>query len=896
MGIRNLERMFHPRSVAVIGASETPGHIGQAVMHNLIDGGFEGTIYPICDHPTVGNRECYPSLNLLGVGADLAVIAAPIDQAADHVRQCAQMGVGAAIIIAGGGKEIGAKGAEVEAAIRLAVGDSSMRVLGPNCIGLICARCKLNVSLIHNPPRPGRIAFVTQSGAIGTSILDYACKEHIGFSHFINIGSMLDIDFGDAIDYLGNDPAVGSIVMYVERLEHIRKFMSAARAVARIKPIIALKAGRSSAGIRAATSHTGALAGDDAIYDAAFQRAGILRVKTFEELFDCTELLAKQPRPQKTGLVVVSNAGGPAVMAADALSDYGVEPANLTAATVERLATILPPSWSRTNPIDILGQATPQLYQDVIKIVLEASETDGLLVMLAPQALADATAVARLLSATLTNQPIPVITAWLGGDTVETARGIFNQTGIPTFDSPERAVRAFIDLYRYARNVEILQQVPAKLQRRLEFDRSKVQRIIDQRLAPKLVWMDEVDTKDLLTAYGIPVNHTRRAVDADQAKALAEEMGYPVALKIDSPHILHKSDCVGVALNLNTAAKVRKAFLRICGNAKTYFPDAEIRGVTVQPMLTRADHELILGVKRDREFGPVMLFGQGGVSTEIMNDRALALPPLNRLLARRLMEQTRIYRLLRGYRNFAPVDLTFLEELLIRLAQLVTDFAEIREIDINPLMIGRTLCCVADARIALEPAHVKAPMHLAISPYPNQFDREVDWPGIGRIRLRPIRPEDAPLMEALFTTLSSQTIYFRFFSPMKSLPPSMLARFTQIDYDREIALVAGRETPAGEDLMGVARVIDTLNPCEAEFAVLVGDRWHGKGIGAALLKECLRIAKLRGVTTVWGSVLAENTQMLALGRKLHFAIKRVPESSEYELRLDLGNIPEEALK
>jgi acetyltransferase len=895
MGILHLDRMLHARSVAVIGASERPGSVGNAVMRNLAEAGYEGTIYPVNDHhPMVWGRESLPAVSAIGAAVDLAVIATPIETAPEIVRQCAAAGIGGAVIIAGGGKEAGPSGAQLESRIREAAG-RSLRIVGPNCVGLICTHCRLNVTFAHQMPQPGKLAFVSQSGAIGTAILDFACKERIGFSHFISLGSMLDVDFGDVIDYLGNDPAVGSIVMYMEQLSRVRNFMSAARAVARVKPIIALKAGRTPAGARAAASHTGAMASEDAVYDAALQRAGILRVRTFEELFDCAELVAKQPRPQKSGLVIVSNAGGPAVMAADALNDYGIDPVPLGADTLARLNEILPPFWSRANPIDILGHASPQRYLEVIEIVLKAPETDGLLIMLAPQALTEATAVARLLAEHLKGKSIPIVTAWLGGSAVEAGREIFNTAGIPTYHSPERAVRAFMDLFRFSRNIEILQQIPANLPRRISFDRTAAQEIVSRHTEGDLVWLDEVAAKGLLAAYGIPVNLTRQAADADQAVAAAEEMGYPVVLKIDSPQIIHKSDVGGVALNVGTARHVRESFDDLCERVRRQNPAAAIRGVTVQPMLSRADHELILGVKRDRDFGPVILFGQGGITAEIIHDRALALPPLNRLLARRMMEETKIYRILCGYRSLPPADLTLLEEILVRLAQLAADFAQLREIDINPLMISGSHCCAVDARVALAAGDVPAPMHLVISPYPRQLETRLDLAGIGTLCLRPIRPEDAPLMQALFETLSMQTIYYRFFSPLKCLPPGMLARFTQIDYDREIALVAVREAERGEEIIGVARVISTLNPQLSEFAVLVGDRWHGKGIGASLLKRCLSIAKSRGITTVWGSVLAENTHMLALGRKLKFAAKRIPDSSEYELRLDLTMVSEQDL-
>jgi acetyltransferase len=822
MDIVQLDRIFHPRSVAVIGASEQPGKSGTAVMRNLIASGYEGAIHPVNPgFTTLWQRPCLRSVTDIDRPADLAVITTRITTVPRIIRQCVRAGVGAAVIISSGGKEIGPRGVEMEQEIRKAAAGSPLRIIGPNSLGVVCSRCKLNVTTAHRMPPPGRLAFISQSGALATAIFDSAGKERIGFSHFVGLGSMMDVNFGDLIDYLGNDGRVRSIVMYVEHLTDARRFMSAARAVSNIKPIIALKAGRTSAGALAAARHTGAATGEDAVYDAAFKRAGILRVRTFEALFDCAELVAKQPRPQRTGLAICSNAGGPAVMAVDALGVHGVAPVALSAETQARLEHILSPVWSRANPVDIGREASARRYLEAVQVLLKAPEIDGLLLMFAPQAMADPTTTAQLLTPHLENRRIPVVTAWLGGSAVETARAIFNQAGIPTFDSPERAVGAFMDLYHYGRNIEMLRQIPAKLPRRLSFDKATAAMLVRRHMGKNGDWMREGPAKRLLTAYGIPVTAARRTRTGP-------------------------------------------------------------RGI-----------ELYLGMHRDGIFGPVIKFGWGGTLTDIVDDYSLGLPPLNRLLAKRMIEETKVYRLLCGYPNHLPANVVLLEEVLIRLSQLTTDFAQIEQIALNPLIATGQRVWAAHARVRLHPSPVPAPMHLAIAPYPNEYETTLHLPDTGEIFIRPIRPEDAPLMQALFGTLSEQSIYFRFFRPLKALPEYMLARFTQIDYDREIAIVAIKENAGKvEEMMAVGRIIKDPDPRQAEFAILVGDPWHGKGIGAALLHLCLRIAKSQGVQKIWGKVMADNTHMLVLGRKMNFSIARDPDSGEYELRLDLSQLPD----
>ena len=888
MSVHNLDRVFNPQSIAVVGASEKLGRVGSTIFRNLIDSRFKGPLFPINpNHPAIFEHKAYPTLEQIPRAIDLAVIATPIESAPAIVKDAAKAGVGGVVIISAGGKEVGAKGRKLEQSLLTVARCANLRIIGPNCLGIINSGSNLNASFAKHMPLPGKMAFISQSGAICTAILDLSLKEKIGFSYFVSLGSMLDVDFGDMIDYIGGDSRVSSIVMYIENLSRFRNFMSAARSVSRVKPIIVLKSGRTEAGARAASSHTGALTGEDAVYDAAFKRAGIVRVKTFEELFDCAELLDREPVAIKPRLAIVTNAGGLGVIAADALADYGLSPALLKTETVRKLDELLPPSWSRGNPIDILGDATAERFKQVVEICLQAPEIDALLLLSAPQGVSDPGSMAVALTQSLEDKSRPVFTAWVGGTEMEKCRQCFNEAGIATFDTPERAVRAFMDLYRHGQNIKMLQQIPSKLSARLEYNHASAKGAIEKALASGQPLLTESESKKILEAYGIPTSRTRLARSADEAVTIAQDIGFPVVMKIESRDISHKTDAGGVRLDIGSETAVGEAWKSIIANAKSYRPDAAISGITVQAMLPKIEYELIVGAKKDRDFGPVILFGMGGIWTEVIKDRAIAFPPLNRLLARRLMEGTKIYRMLSGYRNKPPANLDRIEEILIRLAQLVTDFPAIEEIDINPLATVANRVVAADARIIVGVTDVPSSLHLVISPYPNQYEFQLQLPEVGTLLIRPIRPEDAQLLEALFETLSPRSIYRRFFSPLKRLPHNMLARFTQIDYDREMALVAVRSSKGGEKMLGVARYVPEWNRQHAEFSIVVGDPWQGFGIGATLLQRVLNIAAERGIQSIWGTVLAENTQMLKLSRKLGFEVKRGCDLGEYEVKLSL---------
>jgi acetyltransferase len=897
MGLYNLDKIFEPESVAVVGASEKEGSIGYVHVQNLIAGGYQGKIFPVNPHYTaIHGLKAYPSISRIDHAVDLAIIAIPISSVPAVIRECAQVGVGGAIVVSAGGKETGPQGREIEDRIRREAETGGLRIIGPNCLGIICPGRKLNASFAAHMPHPGKVAFISQSGAICTAILDLSLKEEIGFSHFVSIGSMLDVDFGDLVDHLGNDPEVKSILLYIESLTNFRKFMSAARAVSRVRPIVVLKAGRSPAGARAAASHTGAMVGEDGVYDAAFKRAGIVRVNTIGELFDCEKLMAKQPRPKGSRLGIITNAGGPGVMAADALAVYGAEPATLKPETISKLNEVLPPFWSHSNPMDVLGDATPERYAAAVEICLAAKELDGVLLILTAQGMTDPTGVAQRLAQTLKGKPYPVFTSWMGGMDVEKGRDILNHTGIPTYDTPEQAVRAFMYMYEYSSNLKMLQEIPPKLSHELSFDRGSARAIVDQGLKQKKGLLTELESKKLLTAYGIPVSRTEVASSIEEAVQLAQQIGYPLVMKVHSPDITHKTEANGVQLDIRDEDKVREAYRNIIEGARAYDAQAKILGVTVQPMIQRPDYEILLGAKRDANFGPAILFGMGGILTEILKDQAIGLPPLNRSLARRLMESTQVYSILQGYRNKPGVNLELLEEMVIRLSQLVENFPEIVELDMNPIIVHEGRPCAVDARVILKPSEVPAPFHLVISPYPEQYEFQTVVKDGLAVFIRPIKPEDAPLLVDLFNTLSPTSIYHRFFSPMKTLPHSMLARFTQIDYDREIALVALEEGKQSERILGVARVIGDPDVKKAEFAVLVGDPWQGRGVGAELLQKCLGIAKERGIETVVGIVLRENTQMLALARKLGFNVFRSDEPGELQLTIDLGSLHFERLE
>lgn len=873
MSAKNLDKIFNPKSIALVGASDTDGKLGYILFRNLIGGGFKGLIYPVNPkHKTIQGKKAYKSLTEIREEVDLAVIATPIDAVPQVIKDCAIKKILGTVVISAGGKETGEQGRKLEQLILQEAKEAGVRIIGPNCLGIIRPSIGLNASFSHRMALRGKIAFVSQSGALCTAILDRSLTENIGFSHFISIGSMADVDFGDLIDYLGASEEVTSIILYIESITNTRKFMSAARALSQIKPIIAVKAGRSQAGAQAAASHTGAMAGEDDVYDAAFKRAGIIRVRTIRQLFNCAESLAKQPRPRGSRLGIVTNAGGLGVIAADALEDWGQKPATLSEGTIEELNQVLPPHWSKRNPVDIIGDATPERYQEAIRLVLRSSDIDGLVVMLTPQAMTSPKDVASSVSRLARRQQIPIFAVWMGGEEVEEGISILNKADIPTYSTPEDSVTTFMHMYSYSYNLKLIQETPRELHTELRIDREKAETIIKKFLCENSTFLPEPESKELLESYGIPINKTLVSTSPETAAEIAESIGFPVVLKIHSPDISHKTEAGGVILDLNSKEEVESGYENIIRNARNYNPGARITGVTVQRMIKDTGYEVILGSKNDSLFGPIMLFGMGGIITEAIRDKALGLPPLNTTLARLLMEETKVYKLLKGFRNRPPVNLELLEEILVRLSHLVTDFPEITEIDINPLFANENSIFALDARVIVRKTTVSSPQHMAMSPYPDRYETHWKLKDGTSVLLRPIKPEDESMMIELFNTFSTNTILFRFFHPLKSMSHEQIVRYTLIDYDREMAIVAVEEIQGRDRIIGVGRLTYYPNLETSEFSIVVGDPWQGKGLGKKLLEVCISIAKEKDGKVLWGDIMADNEKMIRLCKKLGFKI------------------------
>lgn len=886
-----LDYFFKPGAIAIVGASSKEGSIGFTLLDNLKKDGFAGPLYPINPkHDEILGNKAYPSVTAVDAPIDLAIIAVPIQEVPAVMRECGEAQVKGAIIISAGGKEVGEEGARIEEEIRSEAKRGGIRYLGPNCMGILSPVNNLNASFAAHSAEPGSLALLSQSGAICSAILDRAAVEKIGFSHFVSVGSMADLDFADMVDYLGNDRSARSIIIYMENMTRHRKFMSAARSVSRVKPIIVVKSGRSEAAAKAAASHTGSLAGQDDAYNAAFRRAGIIRVDTISQLFSCAQALGKMQRPVGPNLAFITNAGGPGVMAVDALSNWGFEPAQLSPETFQKLNEFLPAFWSRGNPIDILGDAAPDRYVQAVRICLEARELSGFIVILTPQAMTDPTGVARALANEIQNRSKPFMAVWMGARDVEAGIKILNEAGIPTLHTPEEAVDTFMHMYSYTRNLELLQETPPSFPHEIQVNTRQARTFINECIRRGERVLTEMESKAILSAYGIPVNATVAASSSQAAAEAAKNMGFPVVVKIFSPDITHKSDVDGVRLNLKSEQEVAAAFDEITSRAAELKPGARISGVTVQSQVKKSEIELIVGSKRDPQFGPLLLFGMGGILTEVLKDSAVTLPPLNLLLARRLMERTRVYRLLQGYRNIPAANVDLVAEFLVRVSQLVSDFPEIVELDLNPVVISNGRPVAIDARIVVEASDIAAPRHLIISPYPNQYESEWMLEDGTPVLIRPMKPEDEFLVRDLLDNCSQQTIYFRYFSVVKSWPHESLVRFTQYDYDREIGIAAIGLPPGPSTMMGVGRLVMPPGRPEAEFAVIVADPWQGKGLGEKLIERVIEIARENGVQALSGDVLPENQRMLSLVKKLGFKLHRMEEGT-CKVELDLTSWP-----
>ncbi len=892
-----LNAIFKPKSVAVIGATEKEGSVGRAVLENLAS--FTGHVYPINPkRPTVLGRKAYPSLAALPEKVDLAVIVTPATSVPGIIQECTAEGVPGVIIISAGFKETGPAGAEMEQQILAEARRVGMRIVGPNCLGVMSPLDQFNATFAADMARPGNLAFISQSGALCTAILDWSFKEHVGFSGFVSIGSMLDVGWGDLIYYFGDDANTRSIVCYMESVGDARAFLSAAREVALTKPIIVIKVGRTEAAAKAAASHTGSLTGSDEVLDAAFNRVGVLRVESIGELFNLAEVLAKQPRPRGPRLAIITNAGGPGALSTDMLIRSGGQLAELSPETRRELDALLPAHWSHGNPIDVLGDADAERYAKAVEIVSRDPNNDGILVILTPQKMTEATATADRLKPFAKVDGKPLLASWMGGPEVEVGEELLNQAGIPTFKYPDTAARAFALMWRYSDNLRAIYETPTLTENAVvsghDSPQARAAAILDPVRRSGRTILTEFESKQLLAAYGIPTVETHIARSEDEAVALAEKLGFPVVLKLYSETITHKTDVGGVQLNIRTVPGVRHSWQSIEKACRDKAGAEHFLGVTVQPMVPLDGYELILGSSIDPQFGPVLLFGSGGQLVEVYKDRALALPPLNATLARRMMEQTRVHTALKGVRGRPPVDLAALEQLLVRFSQLVIEQRWISEIDINPLLASPNRLLALDARVVLHSASTPEAQlpRPAIRPYPARYITPWKLKDGRHVTIRPIRPEDEPLMVKFHEKLSDRSVYYRYFAPLKleqRVAHERLARICFIDYDREMALVVEHtDAKTGErQILGVGRLSKLRQLNEAEFALTISDECQRQGLGMELLKKLVQIAREESLSAITAAVLPDNHDMLALARHVGFEVVHIPGGTDCQVRMRL---------
>ncbi len=872
MSVRNLDRMFKPASVALIGASARGNSVGAVVLRNLRRAGFKGPIMPVNPHEAeLDGMAVFKDIASLPSPPDLAVIATPPDTVPGLIAELGSRGTRACVVITAGFGELGEHGKFLQQQALAASRPYLMRLVGPNCVGIMVPGIGLDASFSHIAPHQGDLAFISQSGAMITAVLDWAASHAIGFSHVVSIGDMADVDFGDMLDYLATDKNTRAILLYIESIKEARKFMSAGRAAARLKPVVVVKTGRVAEGARAAASHTGALAGSDAVYEAAFRRAGMLRVDDMGELFDAVETLALTRPQQGERLAILTNGGGPGVLATDALIGLGGKLATLSAATMERLDGVLPRTWSHGNPVDIIGDADGRRYADALSILFEDNQNDAILVLNCPTALAASADSARAIVETTkrVGGRRNILTAWLGEQTAGPARQIFTAANVATYLTPESAIRGFMHSVNYQRNQVLMMETPAARPSGFEPDVEAVQSVIRRAVNAGRGWLEADEIATILTAYGIPSAGPVLARTPEDAAAAAAKIGFPVALKIHSPDVPHKSDVGGVALNLGRAERVQDEAAAMLARVKAARPEARIEGFLVQPMINRSSAiELIVGMTYDSVFGPVIMFGQGGTAVEIMKDTALELPPLNAALARALIARTRVARLLQGYRDKKTADFDAISEVLIHVAELAADHAEILEIDINPLLADFAGVISVDARIRVARAAATAATRFSISPYPHDLITAERLADGAAIILRPVRPEDEPLLKDLLLHMTPEDRRFRFFVPMKEMSHQLGARLSQIDYDREMALLA--EPADGTIALGIARYSTDPDRQSAEYAVSVRSDWKSRGLGHLLMTRLIGVAAQRGIARLVGDVLRGNEPMLELCRHLGF--------------------------
>lgn len=879
-GRNPLDAIFAPKSVAVIGATERAGSVGRTILWNLISTPFGGTVYPVNPtRPSILGIRAYPSVKALPEVPDMVVVITPATTIPGIIGECADIGVKGAIVISAGFKEIGPKGAELERQLLEQARRGGMRVIGPNCLGVMNPITGVNATFANAMARPGNVGFISQSGALCTAVLDWSFSENVGFSNFISIGSMLDVGWGDLIYYLGDDPRTTSIVIYMESIGDARAFLSAAREVSLVKPIIVIKPGRTEGAARAAASHTGSLTGSDEVLDAAFRRSGVLRVNSIAELFYMAEVLAKQPRPKGPRLTIVTNAGGPGVLATDALITEGGELAEISPEAMEQYNKLLPPTWSHNNPIDIIGDAEPERYAKSLEIAANDPHSDGMLVILTPQAMTDPTQTAEALKVYAHIEGKPVLASWMGGPSIAAGETILNRANIPTFAYPDTAARMFNNMWRYEYNLRGIYETPLPTDSSgVSINRAMAKDIIDSVRNSGRTILTEFESKQLLAAYGIPTVDTRIAATEDEAVKEAGSIGYPVVLKIYSETITHKTDVGGVVLNLRDEDAVRRAYQGIATSVAEKVGAEHFQGVTVQPMVKLDGYELILGSSIDPQFGPVLLFGTGGQLVEVFKDRALALPPLNTTLARRMFQQTRIFTALKGVRGRKPVDIAALGQLMVRFSQLIAEQHWISELDINPLLASPEHLIALDARVVLHDPQLtedKLP-RLAIRPYPIQYESPWTLKDGTEVTIRPIRPEDEPLLVKFHETLSDRTVYARYFQALdlsKRIAHERLTRICFIDYAREMALVADYTDANGErHILGVGRLNKLHSHAEGRFSVIVTDAYQNKGLGTELLRRIVDVAKQENLKMVSADMMMSCVEMNRICEKIGFTV------------------------
>ncbi|HYB78795.1 MAG TPA: bifunctional acetate--CoA ligase family protein/GNAT family N-acetyltransferase [Thermoplasmata archaeon] len=880
MGTTNLDKIFKPRVVAILGASDVEGSVGYAVSVNFIRGLFEGKAYLVNNHKSeILGVKAYPTIGAVPETVDLAIIATPAKTVCGVVEECGKAGVKGVVILSAGFKETGPAGKALEDEIIKVAQKYDIRIVGPNCLGIIRPATRLNGTFLSKVPKPGTVAFLSQSGALGSAILDTAIHENVGFSTFVSVGSMIDVDFGDLIDYFGSDPHTRSILMYVEGVTNARRFMSAARHFARTKPIVVVKAGRFRESAKAVASHTGSLSGEDAIYDAAFKRAGVVRVDEIADLFNAAEVLSTQPLPSGPRLAIITNAGGPGVMTTDALLARGGKVAELSPKTMERLNAALPAFWSHGNPIDLIGDAGPERYRVALEACLDDENVDGILILLTVQAMINPLSVAEAIVDVLqskTYQNKTILASFMGKTRVGEANMYFAGHNIPTYDSPEEAVKTYLTMHQYRRNIELLYETPEELPVDSSPPRRPISVILQQAAREGREILTEEEAKRLLKYYGFPIVPTETASTADEAAERARHFGYPVVLKILSPDIPHKSEAGGVALDIGSEEEVRRQFDLLMERAKAYKPNAQILGVTVQPMIGKGGQEVIVGGKVDPLFGPTILFGMGGVGVELYRDTAVAIPPLNTTLIRRMLEETKVYQLLKGYRNQPRANLELLEKTLLLFSQLLIDFPQIKEIDINPLVVTPTQVHILDARVVIDRSLVDRPVdthaRLVISPYPKKYEMRWRMGNGQEVLLRPIKPEDEPMWLEMFRGFSEESIRYRFFQIIKDTPHEVRVRYCNIDYDREVAIVPEMTQNGKRRILGVGRLSIEPDGKSGEFAIIVTDEFQNAGLGTKLTDHVLEVAEDMGVERVYSVMLAENYRAISLMKRMGFKL------------------------